>query len=208
MFKTGVAFLIIIGLVVPGAFIISMIGIFGLSDQVWDWLRGYIDWSWLETYQAFAAGSIAALLLLWAAVFAAIQLRAARRTSYADLLVRLAQEWNSGSFIASRYLMMKLAPVTMNQEEQRAKVTERMKTAEQEGHKDYFLSSRPLDFFEELAFLIRKGYIPLEDARRTFGGPMVNYYKLFEDYVKYMGTFPGDEHAYEELEHVVENLMS
>lgn len=208
MFKAGVAFLIIIGLVVLGAFIASMIGIFGLSGYVWDWLWGYIDWSWLETYQAFAAGSIGAFLLLWAAVFAAIQLRATRRTSYADLLVRLAEEWNSDSFIASRYLMMKLAPVTMDQEEQQCKVTERMKIAEQEGHKDYFLLTRPLDFFEELAFLIRKNYIPLEDARRTFGGPMVNYYKLFEDYVKEMRKLPGDEHAYEELEHIVKKLMT
>lgn len=64
-----------------------------------------------------------------------------------------------------------------------------------------------MDFFEELAFLIRKDYIPLEHARRTFGGPMVNYYKLFEDYVKEIRKVPSDEHAYEELRHVVENLM-
>ena len=102
---------------------------------------------------------------------------------------------------------MKLAPVEMDLEEQRRKVTERMRTAEQENHKDYFLLTRPLDFFEELAFLVRKNYIPLEDARRTFGGPIVTYYKLFEDYVKEMRQEPGNEDAYKELEKVIKNLI-
>ncbi len=75
------------------------------------------------------------------------QLRAARRTSYADLLVRLAEEWNSDSFIVSRQLMMELAPVEMDQEEQCRKVTERMRITEQKSDKDYFLLTRPLDFF-------------------------------------------------------------
>lgn len=207
MFKVGIGFLIIIGIIVVGSLTVTIMGIFELTGHMWDWLWSYINWSWLKTYQTFVAGSIGAFLLLWAAVVAMFQLRAARRTSYADLLVRLAEEWNSDSFIESRRLVMRLTPVGMEQEKQRSQVMERMKTAEQKGHNDYFLLTRPLDFFEELAFLIRKNYILLEDARRTFGGPMVNYYKLFEDYVKEMRKIPGDENAYKELEHIVENLM-
>ncbi len=209
MFRSGVVFLIMISLAVLGSLIVSIMGVFGLGGGVWDWLRGLIDWGWLQRYQALAVGSVGAFLLLWAVVIAMFQLRAATRTSYADLLGRLAEEWNSDSFIVSRHLMMKLAPITMDQEEQQRKVTERMKIAEQEGHEDYFLLTKPLDFFEELAFLIRKNYIPLEDARRTFGGPMVSYYNLFEAHVKeIMRKQPGNEHAYEELQHVVKDLIS
>ena len=208
MFGVGVAFIIVIGLIILGLLVVTVMGIFGLSGCVWDWLWGYINWGWLETHQAFVAGSIGACLLLYAAAVAMFQLRAARRTSYADLLVRLNEEWNSDAFIASRHLMLKLAPVEMEQEEQCRKVTERMRAVEKENHKDYFLLTRPLDFFEELAFLIRKNYIPIEHARRTFGGSMITYYKLFEDYVKEMRKSPGDKNAYKELEEVVRNLMS
>lgn len=207
MFRAGVAFLIIISLIVLGSLIVTVMGVFGLSGNVWDWLRDYISWSWLQTYQAFVAGSIGACLLLWAAVVAMSQLRAARRTSYADLLVRLTEEWNSDSFIASRQLLLKLAPLEMDEEEQRRKVVERMRIVKQESHEDYFLLTRPLDFFELLAFLVRKNYIPLEDARRTFGEPMVAYYKLFEDCVQEMRTVPGNKDAYKELEKVIENLV-
>ena len=207
MFWTGIAFLIIISLAILGSLIVSIMGTFGWGGGMWDWFRSLIDWSWLQTYQAFVAGSIGACLLLWAAVVAMFQLRAARRTSYADLLVRLAEEWNSDSFIVSRQLMMELAPVEMDQEEQRRKVTERMRTTEQKSDKDYFLLTRPLDFFEGLAFLIRQHYIPLEDACRTFGGPMITYYKLFEDYVEEMRQEPGNEDAYKELEKVIKNLI-
>lgn len=206
MFRAGVAFLIIISLIVLGSLIVTAMGVFGLSGNVWDWLRDYISWSWLQTYQAFVAGSIGACLLLWAVVVAMFQLRAARRTSYADLLVRLTEEWNSDSFIASRQLLLKLAPLEMDEEEQRRKVVERMKIVKQESHEDYFLLTRPLDFFEVLAFLVRKNYIPLEDARRTFGEPMVTYYKLFEDCVQEMRTVPENKNAYKELEKVVEEL--
>lgn len=133
MFWSGVVFLIMISLIVLGSFIVSIMGIFGLGGGVWDWLRGLIDWSWLQTYQAFAAGSIGVFLLLWAVVVALFQLRASTRTSYADLLVRLAEEWNSDSFIVSRHLVMKLAPVGMDEEEQRRKVTERMKNGRTRG---------------------------------------------------------------------------
>lgn len=206
MFRVGVAFLIIISLIVLGSLIVTVMGVFGLSGNVWDWLRDYISWSWLQTYQAFVAGSIGACLLLWAAVVAMSQLRAARRTSYADLLVRLTEEWNSDSFIASRQLLLKLAPLEMDEEEQRRKVVERMRIVKQESHEDYFLLTRPLDFFELLAFLVRKNYIPLEDARRTFGEPMVAYYKLFEDCVQEMRTVPGNKNAYKELQKVVQEL--
>lgn len=206
MFRVGVALLIIISLIVLGALVVTIVGIFGISGCVWDWLFGHIDWSWLEKYQGFVVGSIGACLLLWAAGVATFQLRAARRTSYADLLGRLTEEWNSDSFIKSRHLIMQLAPVEMDLEEQRRKVTERMRIAEQENHEDYFLLTRPLDFFEELAFLVRKNYIPLEHARRTFGGPIITYYKLFEDYVKEMRQELGNEDAYKELEKVIEGL--
>lgn len=206
MFRAGVAFLIIISLIVLGSLIVTIMGIFGLSGCVWDWLWDNINWSWLQRYQAFVAGSIGACLLLGAAVVAVFQLRAARRTSYADLLVRLVEEWNSDPFIESRQLMMELAPLEMDEKEQCHKVTERMRKVQQESHKDYFLLTRPLDFFEELAFLNRKNYIPLEDVHRTFGEPMVAYYKLFEDCVQEMRAVPGNEDAYKELEKVVEKL--
>lgn len=207
-FKAGIIFLIIISFFVSGALIVSIMGVFGLSGYPWDWLRGYINWNWLKEYQAFVAGSVGVFLLLWAAVVAMFQLRAAGRTRYADLLSRLSVEWNSDSFIESRYLMMQLAPIRLEEKEQRHRVTKRMKMVEQQGNKDYFLLTRPLDFFEELAFLIRQKYIPLEDARRTFGGPMVYYYNVFEDYIKEMRQSPGDEGAYKELEYVVKQLMA
>lgn len=206
MFWVGVAFLIIAILAVLWSLIVTIMGIFGLGGGVWGWLQSSVDWSWLESYQTFVAGSIGAFLLLWAIVIAIFQLRAARGTSYADLLARLAEEWNSDSFIDSRHLIMKLAPIEMNPKEQRQKVTERMRATEKDTDKDYFLLTRPLDFFEGLAFLIRKEYIPLKDATRLFGGPMVSYYKLFEDYVKEMRNEPGNEKAYAELEEVVKNL--
>lgn len=206
MFKAGVAFIIIIGLIILGTLVVNIMGVFGLSGGIWSWIRHYIDWSWLEKYQDFVVGSIGALLLLWVAAVAMFQLRAGRRTSYAELLGRLTEEWNSDSFIKSRHLIMKLAPVEMEEGEQRRNVKERMKVARQEKHEDYFLLTKPLDFFEELAFLIRKDYIPLEDAQRTFGDPMIEYYKLFEDCVKEMRDIPGNENAYIELQQVVEKL--
>lgn len=206
MFWSGVVFLIMISLAVLGSLIVSIMGVFGLGGGIWGWLRGLIDWGWLQTYQALAVGSVGAFLLLWAVVVAMFQLRSATRTSYADLLVRLTEEWNSDSFIASRQLLLKLAPLEMDEEEQRRKVVERMRIVKQESHEDYFLLTRPLDFFELLAFLVRKNYIPLEDARRTFGEPMVTYYKLFEDCVQEMRTVPRNKDAYKELQKVVEEL--
>lgn len=206
MFKAGVAVLVIISLIVLGSLTVAIMGMFGLSGGVWDLLRDYINWGWLQKYQTFVAGSIGTCLLLSAAVIAIFQLRGARRTGYADLLVRLTEEWNSGPFIESRHLILKLAPLEMDEEEQRRKVVERMETAQQESHQDYFLLTRPLDFFEELAFLIRKHYVPLEDVRRTFGEPMVVYYKLFESCIKEMRKRPENANAYKELEEVVKQL--
>lgn len=207
MFTVGITFLII-SLVGSGALIASTLGIFGLSGYVWDWLGVYINWNWLKEYQAFIVGITGASLLLWAAIVAMRHLRAARRTSYADLLARLSGEWNSDSFIKSRHLIMQLAPLDLDEKEQRRRVNERMKMVEQQGNIDYFLLTRPLDFFEELAFLVRNKYIPLEHARRTFGGPMVSYYKLFEDYVEEMRKMPGNAEAYKELEYVIKQLIT
>lgn len=203
MFKAGVAFLVIIGLVILWSLIVTVMGIFGLSGGIWDWLRYYINWDWLGKYQAFVAGSIGAFLLFWAAGVATFQLRAARRTSYADLLERLYEEWDSERYIKSREALFELAPLDMEQSEQSHKVAEKMKTATKE---DYFLLTRPLDFFEVLAFLIRKNYIPLEDATRTFGEAMVAYYKMFEDCINDMRQVTGNENAYKELEEVVKEL--
>ncbi len=206
MFKTCIALFLIIVLISLCSLILTIMGTFGLSGGIWDWLWSCINWSWLETYQDLAAGSIGALLLASAAIVAISHLRAVRRISYAELLGRLTEQWNSDAFIESRYRLLEIAPQGMDEEVLRKKIAEIMITTQQKNHKDYFILTRTLDFFEELAFLVRKKDIPLEDAHRLFGDSMVEYYKLFEDFVKEQRKLPENPNAYKELEQVVETL--
>jgi len=39
MFKAGVAFIIIIGLIILGTLVVNIMGVFGLSGGIWSWIR-------------------------------------------------------------------------------------------------------------------------------------------------------------------------
>lgn len=198
--------LVIIGLLAAGALLLCIVEVFHLTGTTWDCIRSCVDWKWLEKYQGFVAGSIGASLLFTAAILAILQLRAARKISYADLLVRLAMDWNSKEFIDSRKRILEVAPIEISEEEQRSRLKEQFLIAQKESLEDYFILTKPLDFFEELAFLIRKHYIPIEHVSRTFGEPMVTYYEIFKDCIDEMRSIPENKRAYRELEEVVKKL--
>ncbi len=208
MFKVAVILLIVITVVVLFCLVTAVIGVFGLGGPVSDWLFNFIDMDWLLKYQAFVSGSVAALLLLWAVALALFQLRTMGRTTYADLLLRVSEEWDSDPFIRSRHLILEIAPIDMEESEQRKAVKETMETVAGKGHENYFILTRPLDFLEGLAFLVRKNYIPLDDVHRAFGQPMVMYYQLFQDYIEEMRNQPGNSKAYTELSEVVKKLST
>lgn len=201
-----VSALAIIGLVVAGALLFCIVEVFHLTGTSWDWLRSCVDSTWLEKYQGFVAGIIGASLLLAAAIFAILQLRATRRISYAALLVKLAMDWNSEEFIKSRKRILEVAPIELSEVEQRSKLKEQFLTAQKERAEDFFILTKPLDFFEDLAFLIRKHYIPMEDVRRTFGDAMVVYHDIFKECIDELRSLPENKNAYRELEEVTKQL--
>ena len=194
--------LAMIGLVVAGALLLCIVEVFHLTGTTWDWLRSCVDFIWLEKYQGFIAGIIGASLLLVAAIFAILQLRAARRISYADLLVKLAMDWNCEEFIKSRKRILEVAPIGLSEVEQRSKLKEQFLTAQKDRSEDFFILTKPLDFFENLALLIRKHYIPMEDASRTFGDAMVVYHDIFKGCIDELRSRPENKNAYRELEEV------
>lgn len=198
--------LAVIGLCIAGALLLCVVEVFHLTGTTWDWLRSCIDCIWLENYQGFVVGVIGASLLLAASIFAILQLRAARRISYADLLIRLAMDWNCDEFVKSRKRILEVAPIELSEVEQRSRLKKQFLIAQKESSEDFFILTKPLDFFEDLAFLIRKNYIPMEDVSRTFGDAMVVYHDIFKDCIDVLRSLPENKNAYCELEEVVKQL--
>jgi len=201
------AIIIVVGIIVVSILLLCIINLFCLEGSTWQKICTYIDWNWLEKYQTFFVGSIGAILLFAAALIAIYQLGAARRISYADLLIRLSNEWNSEPYMESRRKIFEIAPFSLELEQQRQNLKERLSESQEGDAKDYFILTRPIDFFECLAFLIRRGYIPRKDVKRTYGEAMVNYFNIFKDCIDDMRSVAGNENAYVELEAVVDELM-
>lgn len=196
----------IVGIVIIGILLLCIIKLFCLEGSTWQNICSYIDWIWLEKYQAFFVGSVVTSLLFVAALIALYQLDAARKISYADLLIRLSNEWNSEPYMESRRRIFEIAPLHMDLEQQRQNLKERISQSQQGDAKDYFILTMPIDFFECLALLTRRGYIPLKDVKRTYGGAMVSYFKSFKYWITDMRSTPGNEDAYVELEAVINDL--
>lgn len=202
-----ISIIVIAGIVAIGTLLLCIMQLFGLGGSTWQSISSCIDWAWLEKHQAFFAGSIGAILLFSAAIVAIYQLSAARSISYADLLIRLSNEWNSEPYMESRRQIFEIAPIGLDLKQQRENLKERLSKSQQGDAKDYFILTRPIDFFECLAFLIQRGYIPKKDVSRTYGEAMVNYFNIFKDCIDEMRSVRGNENAYVELEAVVNTLM-
>lgn len=198
--------LIIIGLIVIAASIFCLIETFHFTGKSIDFLRSYVDYNWLERYQVFVIGTITTLLLFTAAIFAILQLRASSRISYANLIIKLSLDWNSDEYINSRQMVLNIAPISLSIEEQRSKLKEAFQTSIETNSKDFFILTKPLDLFENLALLIRRNYIPLGDVDRSIGDPMLNYYNMFKDCIAIMREWEQNKSAYIELEEIAKEL--
>jgi len=176
-------------------------------------------WDWISENGTFAIGIITALLLISAGLLAGSQLLEMRRSRYAELMVHLEEKWDSAQFIEMRHridmerhkIELQLHKEDLSDSELKKKVVRKfgevIKESDEYARKDFFTLTSILDHFETLAYLINKDYIPMEDVRETFGAAMVNYFGLFEYYIKEIARKqPGNHKAYEQLEAVTIKL--
>lgn len=175
-------------------------------------------WWWIESHETIAFAFVTGFLLAATGMLAASQLVSMRRNRYAELLMHLDEQWESDSFINRRHMIdkkchdivQKLKEDHLDDAETQRRLKDElgefMMTASDNAQKDVFVVASVLGFFETLAYLVRKNYIPLENVRHTFGPAMLNYYDLFENYIKELRKDPANKGAYKEMESVVHEL--
>jgi len=167
---------------------------------LWIWMdaRTYETFSkWLAIHQTFAAGIVGALTMLLGISIAWWQLSSVRRTRYAELLLHLSQVWDSNHYVESRNLIDNITREVSRGDEAKVKLCEKLEKSDKEGERDYFVLIRTPNFFEALAFLVRRKYIPLSDTRDYFGQAIVYYHDLFSTHISQERRKSGHEKTYE-----------
>lgn len=67
----------------------------------------------------------------------------------------------------------------------------------------YFLITKVGNYFEDVGFLVDKGYLRRELVKDLLGDSAKYYYKLFENYI--MGKRQADPDLYERFERLAKN---
>ena len=155
-----------------------------------------MDW---QSITAIAT-CVLALLMLLAFLVAWWKLKALAKTSRGVFLIRLAQLYNSDTYIKAR-VTIKSITAQRPESDRPGYLCAKLKKyagSTKPSELDQLVSLlKPAEFFEILGFLVQRIGIPSkEDANRLFGGEVIRYYRLYEPYLTFLeekrGTGPRE----------------
>ena len=144
----------------------------------------YIDWTLTWNTVLAISTAIMALAIIATAVFASVQLWNIKKARCSDLLMRLDQIWDSNDYICSRSMINQHASGSTF-EEASQNLKESLVPLDEANAEEYFIMVRIANFFENLGFLVCKGYLNHKDAFELFGSSVQRYWKLFSEFAYY-----------------------
>lgn len=112
-----------------------------------------------------------------------------RRATESDILMRIAEIWDSEDFIKARQLVGK----------HEDNLQEVIQKYEKENQEEYFLITKVANYFENVGVLIDRGYLPRDLVMDLFGDSAGYYYELYQNYIT-VSRQRGDTDLYEHFE--------
>ncbi len=143
-----------------------------------------IDWTLTWNTVLAIATVVMALAVAATVIYAWLTVHHNKKARYADLLMRLNQTWDSKQFIKSRMLVNKYCH-GITPEESCQNLKKAVVYFDKTDMEEFYIIVRIANFFENLGFLGRKGYIIKEDSVELFGPTAKNYWNMFSSLVKY-----------------------
>lgn len=107
------------------------------------------------------------------AVIAVAQLVGMRRARRSELIISLAQMWESPSLREARQMANELAD--------KGTLKDVIAQANKDNSKDYFVLMSIANFFDDLSAMITEGDLPPKLAKDLFGPPVKRYWSLYEN---------------------------
>ena len=144
----------------------------------------YYEWTLTWNTVLAISTAVMAVAIVATAIFAIVQLWNVKKARCSDLLMRLDQMWDSNDYIRSRSMINQHASdSTLEKASQNLK--ELLVSLDETNAKEYFIMVRIANFFENLGFLVCKGYLNHKDAFELFGSSAQRYWKLFSEFAHY-----------------------
>lgn len=118
----------------------------------------------------FTLAGLLALIVVWR------QLGSMEKARHAQALLHFLEVWDSPGMVeAQRELQNYTDP---------NKLADAIHKFYEAKSIMYYILTRIPDFFDDMGFAWRKGYLRLEDIQGTLGSPLVEYFWLYEAYIE------------------------
>lgn len=131
----------------------------------------------LKDYQTLIIGIITLIALIVGLTLTYRQLVSMKKDRHSELVMNLNSIFDSELIYESRKAIKEI-------KNRNGCLCNKLKEYERSDPEKYFILIRVGDFFEHMGWLVDKGYI--EDSiliTDLFGGAIINYYKLYEEFV-------------------------
>lgn len=154
------------------------------------------DPNWAETWTAYAniAVAIAALLALW-------QIVHARRARHAEAMTESARRWDERSFRQARATVRR-----HNDAGGPEGVKSGMLELRADGSDSFYELLSVLDYFEDIAILIKHRALTFRIVDDSLGTTVVEYWKYFEPFVKELRRRRNDQRSFENFEKLADRI--
>ncbi len=141
-----------------------------------------MDPTWTDVVTAIGTAAYATftfltvLVLTGAVLYARSQVRAVEKTRRLNLLLRLAERWESLLLRRARGIVYRSG----------RNFGRDIRSYKKKGGEDYFCLVALANFFEDMAILMNENQISLSEIKGRFKSAITYYYDQFEDYIRAM----------------------
>lgn len=160
----GVAILI-------GAITFLVLAEAGMISITWDIvIRWDVIWDTLEEFLVPIILSAGVILAWW-------ELRHFKKSRQQEFILNMSCMWDSEPFVESKRLIREIASSNKD-------LREALLGYRKNSKIEYYVLMRVPNYFEDLGFLVKEGYLDVRVADSLFGRAIIMHYRYFRNYIQ------------------------